>query len=318
MLLLPVWGGLIVFTALGQPLQGLLVALGGYIVLFGGGRPLRPRLRAYALAAVGLLTAVAVGMVVAGSSLLILAGYLATAFVAVFLKRWLDPGPPGAYFFVLMMGAGTLLSGSGIGVPLTLAYIALGSLLAMLVGALDAVLTRPGPPPLPRPAPFPDRVVLVRICLAVTAAMTASWLLADRHPFWTVLVVVLVLSYPGDTGQLTVRALSRLLGTAVGVLVFLPLSGLHLGTAGFVAALCVLLWFVARWTARNYLIGSVLITVLALFMSVPLMPAEPPVQLAIDRGVDTLIAGVIAFAALWLFPFRARRAQPPTPPAATP
>ena len=75
-------------------------------------------------------------------------------------------------------------------------------------------------------------------------------------------------------------------------------SGLHLGTPGHVAVLCVLLWFVARWTARNYAIGSTLITLLALFMSVPLTPDESPVELALDRGVATLIAGVIALVVL--------------------
>ena len=65
------------------------------------------------------------------------------------------------------------------------------------------------------------------------------------------------------------------------------------------------LWFVARWTARNYAIGSTLIPLLALFMSVPLTPDESPVELALDRGVATLIAGVIALVVLRLVP-RAR------------
>ncbi len=47
------------------------------------------------------------------------------------------------------------------------------------------------------------------------------------------------------------------------------------------------------------------ITLLALFMSVPLTPDESPVELALDRGVATLIAGVIALVVLRLAP-RAR------------
>ena len=304
-LVAPVWSGLIACTAAGAPLAGLLVALGAYIVLFGGGQPVWPRLRAYAIAAVGLLVTVALGMVVAHSPLLTWASYLATAVVAVASARWIDPGPPGAYFFVLMVGGGTLLAGSGLSVPVTLAYLALGSALAMLAGSVDALASRPPQRPVPPAPPVTARVTLLRVCLAVTATLAVSALRDDAHPFWGVLVVVLVLSYPGDTGQLTGRAVSRLLGTFVGVILFVPVSGLHLGTPGHVAVLCVLLWFVARWTARNYAIGSTLITLLALFMSVPLTPDESPVELALDRGVATLIAGVIALVVLRLVP-RAR------------
>lgn len=154
-LVAPVWSGLIACTAAGAPLAGLLVALGAYIVLFGGGQPVWPRLRAYAIAAVGLLVTVALGMVVAHSPLLTWASYLATAVVAVASARWIDPGPPGAYFFVLMVGGGTLLAGSGLSVPVTLAYLALGSALAMLAGSLDALASRPPQRPVP-PAPPPS------------------------------------------------------------------------------------------------------------------------------------------------------------------
>lgn len=146
------------------------------------------------------------------------------------------------------------------------------------------------------------------MCLAITLSLGISALRGDEHPFWGALVVVLVLSYPGDRRVLNVRALSRILGTLIGVLAFAPIAGLHLGSAGFVAVLCVLLWFVARWTTRNYLIGSVLITVLALMMTVPLTANETPLQLTADRFVDTLVAGAIAMIVLQIV--RTRQSRP--------
>jgi len=122
----------------------------------------------------------------------------------------------------------------------------------------------------------------------------------DTHPFWGVLVVVLVLSYPGDEGRLTVRAVSRIVGALVGIALFTTLARVHLGTAGYVALLCVLLWCVARVTAHNYLVGSVVITLLALAISVPLSPNEGPGELATARGVDTIVAGAIAVAVIWV------------------
>lgn len=319
-----VWLAFIVSTAVGQPISGLLVALGAYIVLFGGGQPLRPRLRAYGIAAAGLLVAVTIGVLVGEHPLATWLAYLGVSVVAVLVCRYLDPGPPGPYFFVLMLGGGTLLTATGMGLPVILLHLAGGSLLAMLAGTADALIDRratvdEGDAADRTPSAAAgdaaeterrrsERITLVRVCLAITLSLGISALRGDEHPFWGVLVVVLVLSYPGGRRVLNVRALSRILGTLIGVLAFAPIAGLHLGSAGFVVALCVLLWFVARWTTRNYLIGSVLITVLALMMTVPLTANETPLQLTADRFVDTLVAGAIAMIVLQIV--RTRQSRP--------
>lgn len=281
-------------------------------------------------------------MAAGGSALLTWLAYLGSAVLAVLVTRRVDPGPPGPYFFVLMVGGGTLLGGVGLGIPLTLLFLALGSALALLMGGIDALLDRRTADAQPEPAgePGPEtvgnadraagdadeeetddvdaprddagagpdrgstRLTFVRIAIALSATLGISALRGDAHPFWGVLVVVLVLSYPGDSRQLTVRAVSRILGTLAGLLLFLPVADLHLGSAGYVAVLCILLWCVARWTARNYLLGSVLITLLALFMSVPLTPDESPLQLTLARGIDTVIAGIVSLAMLRLVRLR--------------
>lgn len=110
LLLAPVWLGFAGGALLGRPLDGLLAALGGYIVLFGGGEPPRPRLHTQLFVAAGQLAALALGMSVAHSTWLTLLAYVGAALVMVVVtRRGLDPGPPGPYFFVLMVGAGTLL-----------------------------------------------------------------------------------------------------------------------------------------------------------------------------------------------------------------
>ena len=112
------------------------MALGSYVVLFGGGRPVGERVRAYLISAIGLVLAVAAGMVVGHSTWWTLAAYLVVSVVAVLVTRLVDPGPPGPYFFVLMLGGGTLLTGTGLGIPMTAAYLALGSALAIAAGSL--------------------------------------------------------------------------------------------------------------------------------------------------------------------------------------
>lgn len=171
----------------------------------------------------------------------------------------------------------------------------------MIMGTLDALIVRPPEPPRATQPVAPWRT-FARIVVAISICMGLSALRGDTHPFWGVLVAVLILSYPGDQRTLEVRAVSRVVGTVVGIVIFLPLTDAHFGSAGYVAVLCVLLWFVARWTARNYLLGSVLITLLAMFMSVPLIPGETPLELTMYRLVDTAIAAVVAVAMLWILP----------------
>ena len=303
---LPTIALLVVPALFGHFLLGLLMGLGSYSVLFGAVPRRRHRAVVMAVTGVGLVAAVCAGVAVSGSLAASLAAYVIAAFLGVVLDEVVPLGPPGPYFFVLMLGGGTLLTGTGLGIPMTAAYLALGSALAIAAGSLDALLlergrSRPASAPVPAgPTGPPTWVVLVRVLVAVTASVMVSVARGDTHPFWGVLVVVLVLSYPGDEGRLTVRAVSRIVGALVGIALFTPLARVHLGTAGYVALLCVLLWCVARVTAHNYLVGSVVITLLALAMSVPLSPNEGPGELATARGVDTIVAGAIAVAVIWV------------------
>ncbi|HET7530831.1 MAG TPA: FUSC family protein, partial [Mycobacteriales bacterium] len=107
-------------------------------------------------------------------------------------------------------------------------------------------------------------------------------------------VVVLVLSYPGGPALLTIRAVQRLIGTAVGIGAFALLLEANLGETASVLLLAVLLLAISGITARNYLYGSILITVLALYMTVPMTTGQSPSDLAANRLVDTLAAVIIS------------------------
>ncbi len=424
-LLAPVWLALIGFSLAGSFVDGLLVALGAYIVLFGAGQPPKRRLLTFATCAVMLLLSITCGMLAAGSSGWVLLSYLGIAVLATAVDVVIPLGPPGPYFFVLMVGGGTLLGPSGLSLGHTLPLLALGSAAAAVVSlgdtvrdryaveksavttaesavhelrkaidagqvadndqsstnvldnqlaaaaeavhhawtavlsgggsgdvaahiearlrlvhteyqrmylatvaspndsetnpgearavaaatpatAIDPRRTALGPPRLRyRLAtalhwPSPTLVTAIRVSAAVVVATLVSGLLGDRHPFWTVLVVLLVLSYPGDQQHLTLRAVQRLSGTCLGVVVFSALMGITLPTEALVLVVCALLWVVSRFAARNYLIGSFFITLLALYLVAPLSPSQSPSSLAMDRVADTAIGVALSLALIWL------------------
>ena len=148
LLVTPVWTGFIGGALLGRPLDGLLVALGSYIVLFAGSQPAGRRLRIHLFAAAGLLACITLGMVVGRSLWSTLVAYVVVAVVMVLVTaRWFDPGPPGPYFFVLMVGGGTLLTPLG-GVVRVVALVAAGCALALAFGQVDSAVEdypeRPG------------------------------------------------------------------------------------------------------------------------------------------------------------------------------
>ncbi|QPC94847.1 FUSC family protein [Mesorhizobium sp. INR15] len=424
----PVFLALIGFSVAGKFPEGLIVALGAYIVLFGVGQPAQRRLITFVWAAGLMLGAISLGALVASSFWLQLLAYVGVALLAAIGSVALDLGPPGPYFFVLMVGGGTLL-GAG-GVPLTdlLPYLALGNVLAAVFGMADLAFDRYRPereaiaaasaavaglraevqatppkspaqelragldqrlcttaaaitkawdtalsglsdatgeaaailqasllqihreyqqlflhavglkqPPgsggggdgafaysrIELPAslsearraafgapslgyrmaqgitwPSVTLIAFARVALALVLANLAVHFAGSRHPFWAVLVVVLILSFPGDQSQLRQRSVQRFVGTAIGIAVFLPLAQFHLAETASVAVLCALFWGISRLSTRNYMVGSVLITAFALVLTVPLSPAETPGQLAFSRITDTLFAVVAAVFAI--------------------
>ncbi|WP_095205197.1 FUSC family protein [Mesorhizobium carmichaelinearum] len=379
----PVFLALIGFSVAGKFLEGLLVALGAYIGLFGAGQPARQRLTTFVWATGLMLGAISLGALVASSFWLPLADllpYLALGNVlaAVFgmadlafdryrpereaiaaanaavagLRAEVQATPSKSPTLELRTGLDQRLGRTA--AAISKAWdTALGGLSDATVEAaailqaslvqihqeyqqlyLHAVgLEQPrgsggsadGAFPYSRielPASLTDArsafgapllgyrmaqgltwpsvtlIAFARVALALVLANLAVHFAGSRHPFWAVLVVVLILSFPGDQSQLRQRSLQRFVGTAIGIAVFLPLAQLHLAEAASVAVLCALFWGISRLSTRNYMVGSVLITVFALVLTVPLSPAERPGQLAFSRITDTLFAVVAAVIAI--------------------
>ena len=424
-LIAPVYLALIGFSMAGQFIHGLIVALGGYIVLFGGGQAARLRLKVYLAVSALMLLAVTLGVLSAASFPLTVLTYLAVALAAVIVNILLGLGPPGPYFFVLMVSGGATLAQGGMRLGTILLYVALGNALAILFAMADVVydryraerraiaaaadavqaLARAVEPaagagtkidaPLAAAAAAVHRawsafmagagqddnaaarrvehelhkvqrryralyvdiaerhllaadgdpyvyqgssglgqttdagdgdtrrsavgepslryrlaaelswpsmtwITLMRVGTALVIATGITHWARDQHPFWASLVIALVLSYPGSQTSLTLRGVQRFLGTSAGIGIFVALSRLHLNEAAYIVVLCALLWPISRLTGRNYLYGSVFITLLALYMTVPLSPAQAPLALAANRWMDTLIAVLIALAMIWL------------------
>lgn len=296
------------FALAGHYLLGLLIALGTYTVLFGGVADRRHRLAVMTASGAGLVVAVTAGILAAGSLAWTLVAYCATTLAAAVLDEALTLGPPGPAFFVLMVGGGLTIGAAHVRLGHVLPPVALGTVVALL--AAMAGPGRPGPPAEPRQQPLAARVrkrltwpsehavTGARIVLAVVILTVIAWAVADPHPFWAVLVALLVLSYPGGTDVLVLRAVNRVAGTIAGILVFWLWNLAGVSARWDFVAIGVLLWAASRLAPRNYAYASIVITVLALLMTQPLVSGVSAGRLALNRLADTGLAAAVCLLAL--------------------
>ena len=137
---------LVIATLTGHHAWGLMCATGAFTVLYAAGRPLRSRIRVLTLVAVALVGCMALGAWV-GSGTVALA-IVVTALVgavATFLAHALRLGPPGAFFFVLVVGIGGYLPTHGIEPASLVLATATGAVIAIPVAMFDLLLDRLGP-----------------------------------------------------------------------------------------------------------------------------------------------------------------------------
>ncbi|NLG21723.1 MAG: FUSC family protein [Actinomycetales bacterium] len=136
---------LTIATLAGHQSWGLLCGTGTFTVLYGAGRPLRSRIRLLVLVAVGLIAGMALGVLVSGNLLLSITTTALVGAGATFLAQALRVGPPGAFFFVLVVGIGGYLPTHDID-PLALVLATTtGAAVAIPIAMFDLILDRFGP-----------------------------------------------------------------------------------------------------------------------------------------------------------------------------
>nr|WP_245654605.1 FUSC family protein [Streptomyces violens] len=141
---------------------------------------------------------------------------------------------------------------------------------------------RPGSPLLP---------IGVRVMIGCTLAGWASMAIGSEHPYWAVVTAASV--FQANTTLSWQRAVQRALGNLLGLLLFTALLPvIHTGHLAMV--LLVLLFQIGAeaWIPRNYWLGSVCVTPMALLLT-SFGNAMPAGVLVRDRWVDTVVGAVI-------------------------
>lgn len=305
---------LLAFTQLGEPGLGLMCSLGAFTVIYFSARPRRERFIAQVPIAACLWLAAAAGVLTSGSALLTFITLIVIAVLACWFVLGLNIGPPGPIMFILVAGvsghiaAPVSLGGSGVPAATVLSMVAIGCLTSLVIAAVPIFLStryRNQQPPASL-ATIYGRLsfdsarlrIMQRVILAVVLASVISQLLALPRGYWVILTCVAILQSHPDVSYTMARAVQRSLGTLLGIGVFWLLTGLQPQGLWLVLTVCVLQFGIELFITRNYALGLLFITPLALLITTT-SSSVPATQVMGLRLLDTVIGSVIALAVLF-------------------
>ena len=144
-------------------------------------------------------------------------------------------------------------------------------------------------------------LVARRAAIAVALTCVAAYGLGVVHPYWAVLTTALLISLDADRLALLHRAGHRFVGTCVGVGLFFVVHVLN-PTGWWVIATALTFVFLLQWTVvRNYALGSMFITPMALLVASEGAVRRPIGELMTDRVFETALSCVVCVAVLWVF-----------------
>ncbi|SDB93931.1 Fusaric acid resistance protein-like [Raineyella antarctica] len=295
---------------IGHPELAPFVAFGAMTGIYGRNVSRRHRAAMQSQAAVSLVVAVVLGTIISlypeRDWLLVVAGatFAAVVSVAAHLLAWRPPGPLFQLFGLAVCAntAGSTWHTVGIAFLVSSAS-ALFAILFSLIGRRE---TNPRPAPgLPGPRQAWDHfrsdatmrhIVRMGGATLVTGALTT--LMGIGHPYWGMVAAAAPLAAP-TTGRQVQRGLHRIIGTLGGLviaalcLLFLP-QGLPI-----IIAIIIFQAGAELFVIRNYTLGLLSITPLALLMG-QLVHPQPIGTVLWDRGVETAVGVLVSVAFTFL------------------
>ncbi len=304
-----------IFTFIGHQSQGLIASLGGFVSLYCADRNTKERIIALPFVGLGLLIASGLGILSAFNEWLTIACLILVTALSVVFTIGIQLGPPGPIMFILIsavsnhLAAPLALGGAAIEGHVILMLIAIGSAIAYFVVIVLSLLIRPGhrdekAGPLPSLSMdvYFDKVaasMAIRIIVCVAVASVISKPLDAHRSYWVVLAAVAVLQGGNNNKRTTtLRAVERLLGTLLGVIVF-EFIALIEPTGLWVVLIVMLLQFATQVViARNYTLALIFITPLALVTTTIGHLSDSSVSVQ-GRIIDTISGSVIALSIFW-------------------
>ncbi|MEU0781940.1 FUSC family protein [Streptomyces sp. NPDC006173] len=158
---------------------------------------------------------------------------------------------------------------------------------------VEAALTFGERPLLRRIGPLAP--IALRTAVGCALAGYVSLALGVGRPYWALVTAASL--YQANVTLTWSRGVQRVVGNLVGVLVFAALVPLaHVGQAALVLSCLALNFGAEALIGRNYWLGSICVTPMALLIT-EFARAQQPAELMTDRVVDTLVGALVGLVA---------------------
>ena len=291
---LPVFIG-VAYDELGLGLAG---SLGGLVFLSLPPTQLAHRMAWLMACAFGMIACHALGILANQVPALVVPLLVTITILATMICRFYAAPPPGSLFFVTAAALAAYSPVRGQAALAQVGAMALGTMLAVAIAFFYSLrMVGRGAVPAPSPPQDPDfdAVVVDSVvigCFVGLALLAAQVLRLDR-PYW-VPVSCLAIILGVSLRAAWTRHLQRILGTALGLLLFLLIAQVPLGPWGVAAVMTVLTFIIETLVVRHYGMAAVFFTPLAILLAEASQPvALPPERLMQARLVDTLLGAVL-------------------------
>ncbi|MFD9465201.1 FUSC family protein [Streptomyces sp. NPDC060027] len=137
--------------------------------------------------------------------------------------------------------------------------------------------------------------IALRTALGCALAGYVSLALGVGRPYWALVTAASL--YQANVTLTWSRGVQRVVGNLLGVLAFAALAPLaHVGQAALVLCCLALNFGAEALIGRNYWLGSVCVTPMALLIT-EFARSQQPGELITDRVLDTLVGALVGFAA---------------------
>jgi hypothetical protein len=300
---------LLVLLGLGHGEWSAWAAFGAFAALYGRNRVHLTRLAMQSTAAGVMVTAVALGSLVATLPQPLwpmIVGGAAFAGLVSIVSDAEDWHPPGPLFALFAFSGSASIPGMTIAdVGTAVAVAAASAGFALVLGSVGAAWRRARRLPPIESTPTarayrlaPGRRVqlrrVARYAIGVLLAGSVAAGLDIGHPYWAMVSAVVPISAGAFVAGLA-RGTQRILGTTLGVLLAAGVLVLEPSALVVVLLIAVIAFGAELLVGRNYGLAMVFVTPLAL-LAVHLASPTPVEQLVVDRLVESAIGAVIGVA----------------------
>lgn len=138
-----------------------------------------------------------------------------------------------------------------------------------------------------------------RMGMAILLVGTVTLLLDTAQPAWAIMTTAIILSFGVDRTSTTHRAGHRVVGTLLGLMVFLVIDTLTLHRFVLLCVIVGCIFLIQVLGPRNFALASMAITPMALFMFTGAHADANPAEIVTSRMTETVVGAVCALAVLW-------------------